>query len=152
MSSTERYGRRSTISTSKTCGCHSSAIPPISSPPGCRYTKPDMPGGTFVSIDRGLGPSRDMLTAKWDAGASMTLVGLLPPLCDNGSMLVDGGYSRWLHQQPRTCADLITVDNLAVRHEILTTFNLHPTNFRSLPCLPWVQVPFSPVMPVRYVG
>lgn len=27
-------------------------------------------------------------------GASMTLVGLLPPLCDNGSMLVDGGYRR----------------------------------------------------------
>lgn len=25
-------------------------------------------------------------------GASMTLVGLLPPLCDNGNMLVDGGY------------------------------------------------------------
>ncbi|KAH9949389.1 patatin-domain-containing protein [Amylocystis lapponica] len=25
--------------------------------------------------------------------ASMTLVGLLPPLCDNGNMLVDGGYS-----------------------------------------------------------
>lgn len=25
----------------------------------------------------------------------MTLVGLLPPLCDNGSMLVDGGYSAW---------------------------------------------------------
>lgn len=24
--------------------------------------------------------------------ASMTLVGLLPPLCDNGSLLVDGGY------------------------------------------------------------
>jgi len=24
--------------------------------------------------------------------ASMTLVGMLPPLCDNGSMLVDGGY------------------------------------------------------------
>lgn len=22
----------------------------------------------------------------------MTLVGLLPPLCDNGNMLVDGGY------------------------------------------------------------
>ncbi len=22
----------------------------------------------------------------------MTLVGLLPPLCDNGHMLVDGGY------------------------------------------------------------
>ena len=23
----------------------------------------------------------------------MTLVGLLPPICDNGEMLVDGGYS-----------------------------------------------------------
>lgn len=29
-----------------------------------------------------------------DKGASMTLVGLLPPLCDNGNMLVDGGYSK----------------------------------------------------------
>lgn len=28
-------------------------------------------------------------------GASMTLVGLLPPLCDNGSMLVDGGYRKF---------------------------------------------------------
>ncbi|KAG9019301.1 phosphatidylcholine and lysophosphatidylcholine phospholipase [Tulasnella sp. 427] len=27
-----------------------------------------------------------------DLGASMTLVGLLPPICDNGNMLVDGGY------------------------------------------------------------
>lgn len=26
----------------------------------------------------------------------MTLVGLLPPLCDNGNMLVDGGYSKSL--------------------------------------------------------
>ena len=26
--------------------------------------------------------------------ASMTLVGLLPPLCDRGNMLVDGGYSK----------------------------------------------------------
>jgi hypothetical protein len=25
--------------------------------------------------------------------ASMTLVGLIPPLCDAGQMLVDGGYS-----------------------------------------------------------
>lgn len=24
----------------------------------------------------------------------MSLVGLLPPLCDNGSMLVDGGYGQ----------------------------------------------------------
>lgn len=28
-------------------------------------------------------------------GASMTLVGLVPPLCDNGNMLVDGGYSAY---------------------------------------------------------
>jgi hypothetical protein len=25
----------------------------------------------------------------------MTLVGLLPPLCDNGKLLVDGGYSEF---------------------------------------------------------
>ena len=25
----------------------------------------------------------------------MTLVGLLPPICDNGNMLVDGGYGEW---------------------------------------------------------
>ncbi|KAF5352701.1 hypothetical protein D9756_005855 [Leucocoprinus leucothites] len=29
----------------------------------------------------------------WFEGASMTLVGLLPPLCDNGQLLVDGGYT-----------------------------------------------------------
>lgn len=29
-------------------------------------------------------------------GASMTLVGLLPPLCDNGNMLVDGGYGKFI--------------------------------------------------------
>lgn len=35
-------------------------------------------------------------------GASMTLAGLLPPLCDNGSMLVDGGYRRFFcHVPPR---------------------------------------------------
>ena len=48
-SSTEQYGRRSTISTSKICGCHSSAIPPTLSPPGCRFTKQDTPGGISVS-------------------------------------------------------------------------------------------------------
>ena len=32
----------------------------------------------------------------------MTLVGLLPPLCDNGNILVDGGY--------REC-DLIAIPN-----------------------------------------
>ncbi|KAF8899205.1 hypothetical protein BD779DRAFT_1607721 [Infundibulicybe gibba] len=41
--------------------------------------------------------------------ASMTLVGLLPPLCDNGSMLVDGGYT--LHfpagwSSPDSCGQL----------------------------------------------
>ena len=25
----------------------------------------------------------------------MTLVGLLPPMCDNGKLLVDGGYSEF---------------------------------------------------------
>lgn len=47
----------------------------------------------------------------------MTLVGLLPPLCDNGSMLVDGGYSRQLYLQSKTHANLFAVDNLAVCHE-----------------------------------
>jgi len=46
----------------------------------------------------------------------MTLVGLLPPLCDNGSLLVDGGYSRYfasvLHIITNTFA---LVDNLPVR-------------------------------------
>lgn len=52
MSSTGQYGRRFTTSTLKTCGCHSSAIPPTSSPPGCRYTKRDMPGDTSVSANQ----------------------------------------------------------------------------------------------------
>jgi len=39
-------------------------------------------------------------------GASMTLVGLLPPLCDNGSMLVDGGYRRFSIMFLSCCADL----------------------------------------------
>lgn len=39
-------------------------------------------------------------------GASMTLVGLLPPLCDNGSMLVDGGYRRFSITFLSCCADL----------------------------------------------
>jgi len=38
----------------------------------------------------------------------MTLVGLLPPLCDNGSMLVDGGYSTRLHLALYLTADQIT--------------------------------------------
>jgi len=35
------------------------------------------------------------------SGASMTLVGLLPPLCDNGNVLVDGGYCKFL--EVRNC-------------------------------------------------
>ena len=80
----------------------------------------------------------------------MTLVGLLPPLCDNGSMLVDGGYSRWLRQQSRFRANLFAVDNLAVCYE--TLFDPQLTDSRSLPCLPWAQAPFSLVMLVRYVS
>lgn len=38
---------------------------------------------------------RSSLTSQ-RKGASMTLVGLLPPLCDNGQLLVDGGYSECL--------------------------------------------------------
>ena len=30
-------------------------------------------------------------------GASMSLVGLLPPICENGNLLVDGGYSEQCH-------------------------------------------------------
>jgi len=47
-----------------------------------------MLGDLFVSIQ-----CRFLLCAMLIVlGGSMTLVGLLPPLCDNGSMLVDGGY------------------------------------------------------------
>ena len=40
-------------------------------------------------------------------GASMTLVGLVPPLCDNGNVLVDGGYSEYsclLAEYTLTCS------------------------------------------------
>ena len=44
-----------------------------------------------------------------DIGASMTLVGLFPPVCDNGHLLVDGGYRVysilpvcWLNLIPNT--------------------------------------------------
>ena len=48
-----------------------------------------MLSGTSLSPDLGWKALRNVLTDQ-----SMTLVGLLPPSCDNGSMLVDGGYSR----------------------------------------------------------
>jgi hypothetical protein len=52
---------------------------------------------------------------KHPSGASMSLVGLVPPLSDNGRVLVDGGYGKFI-----VCLDLIlpvhifTVDNLPV--------------------------------------
>ena len=49
-------------------------------------------------------------------GASMTLVGLVPPLCDNGSLLVDGGYRKSI--SPNSAIIVLTkfhsVDNLPV--------------------------------------
>lgn len=36
-----------------------------------------------------------LVLTLYHEGASMTLVGLLPPLCDNGQLLVDGGYSEY---------------------------------------------------------
>jgi hypothetical protein len=54
------------------------------------------PGGTFVSSYVKFVYS---VSIRAFPGASMTLVGLLPPLCDNGHLLVDGGYSR-CHLKP----------------------------------------------------
>lgn len=48
----------------------------------------------------------------------MTLVGLVPPLCDNGNMLVDGGYSAYSSFKCYVYARSYTfyvVDNLPVR-------------------------------------
>lgn len=39
----------------------------------------------------------------------MTLVGLLPPLCDNGNLLVDGGYSEQMHLSTSECVCLISL-------------------------------------------
>ena len=46
----------------------------------------------------------------------MTLAGLLPPLCDNGGMLVDGGYSTSVaYADENVVADYRSlVDNLPV--------------------------------------
>lgn len=44
----------------------------------------------------------------------MTLVGLLPPICDNGNMLVDGGYSECLIVLLKQVLTAFTVDNLPV--------------------------------------
>ena len=64
----------------------------------------------------------------------MSLAGLLPPLCDEGNMLVDGGY----------------VDNLPVSTRLRNCDQLDAvltlTAARSLPCSRWVQLPSSPLM------
>ena len=44
---------------------------------------------------------------------SMTLVGLLPPLCDNGNMHVDGGYGKTNSSGERVEADGICSRQLA---------------------------------------
>ena len=53
------------------------------------YTRQATRGDSFVCF---LPSTRPTLAPTVFAGASMTLVGLLPPICDNGNMLVDGGY------------------------------------------------------------
>lgn len=45
----------------------------------------------------------------------MSLVGLLPPLSDNGNLLVDGGYRKYNNFRYGTDADDSLVDNLPVR-------------------------------------
>jgi hypothetical protein len=49
-----------------------------------------MPGDSYVRFGFNCRLSMSNLLTL---GASMTLIGLLPPLCENGNMLVDGGYS-----------------------------------------------------------
>jgi hypothetical protein len=83
-------GRRFQTSISKTCGFPFSVIRLTSSPRVWTYTIRGMHGDTFVSSLHRHHPKDVLISCI--AGASMTLVGLLPPLCDNGDMLVDGGY------------------------------------------------------------
>jgi len=48
-------------------------------------------------------------------GASMTLAGLVPPLCgDSGGMLVDGGYSKNFTALQIIISPTLLVDNLPV--------------------------------------
>lgn len=85
--------RLSTTYISRTCGYLISATPQISSRLAWRYTRLAMPGASFVSPNKSDGGPNVLRSF---IGASMTLVGLLPPLCDNGNLLVDGGYSKYL--------------------------------------------------------
>lgn len=91
MSSTEPYIKPFTVFTSKICGFHTSVIRPTLYLLKWKSIKPVMLGDSSVS--RCSFQYRHLLL--WSLGASMTLVGLLPPLCDNGNLLVDGGYRRY---------------------------------------------------------
>jgi lysophospholipid hydrolase len=52
---------------------------------------------------------------KHPSGASMSLVGLVPPLSDNGRVLVDGGYGKFItYMSPIHPVHTFTVDNLPV--------------------------------------
>ncbi|ELU38806.1 hydrolase [Rhizoctonia solani AG-1 IA] len=86
-------GRRFQTCISKTCGCHSSATQQILLLPEWTYTTLVMRGGISVSL---VALVLIVIADLLFAGASMTLVGLLPPLCDNGTLLVDGGYGKLL--------------------------------------------------------
>ena len=52
-------------------------------------------GYAWRYIRKSLGAMSAFSTNVLASGASMTLVGLLPPICDNGNMLVDGGYREY---------------------------------------------------------
>jgi len=68
----------------------------------------------------------------------MTLVGLLPPLCDNGQLLVDGGYSKYLIRRRFGVVQLTmsVVDNLPVCLE-KNYVELLPTIHRFKQCFQW---------------
>ena len=80
--------RPSMIFTLRTCGFHSFAILQIFSPRKWKFMRPATLGGSFVSVPF----ISYILLFRLFLGASMSLVGLVPPLSDNGNMLVDGGY------------------------------------------------------------
>jgi len=88
-----------TIFTSKTCGSHSSATRLISTLHAWKSMRLDTPGDSYVRLGFNCGRTTSNLFAL---GASMTLIGLLPPLCENGNMLVDGGYSECYTHFDRT--------------------------------------------------
>lgn len=83
-------------------------------------------------------PFRRQSSAHTMEGASMTLVGLLPPLCDNGQLLVDGGYSKHLVHRWFVVVELtmFVVDNLPVGLESKFV-ELLPTMSRSKQCSQW---------------